>query len=429
MSLSRRISAVAAGVALALTLSACAGEPEPDFTAEPMPGGALPADVVAQLEEAVTHAMTATGSTGAIVGVWVPWSGAWVSALGTHEPGGAAVTVDDSFRIGDTTRMMTCDLLHALDAEGVLDKDAPVSDYVSATPDLNDVTLLDLCNGTAGIGAFEPDLRGIWMENPERVWSPLEMAAFGLGKARSETKTTYRESDAGYVLLGVAFERATGIAASDLLAQYVTTPLGLASPVLPSPEPAEPAGSPLRGSYLPTVDGAYDCTAPIDITRQSSSLGFTDAGAVSTITELGQYVRASAAGKVAGGAERWADPLPLSANAEQWRQATGGAQLVGPLIGTYSAVPGYITAAFSDPATGFTIAVVLNDSTAGAGMGAYLAWELAAIASKAPAAEGQTLPEFALPFTAETFHTAIAERAITCATPPAPEGETDGESG
>ena len=44
-------------------------------------------------------------------------------------------------------------------------------------------------------------------------------------------------------------------------------------------------------------------------------------------------------------------------------------------------MPGYITAAFSDPATGFTIAVVLNDSTAGSGMGAYLAWELAAIAS------------------------------------------------
>src|SRR5690606_28151468 len=118
--------------------------------------------------------------------------------------------------------------------------------------------------------------------------------------------------------------------------------------------------------------------------------------------------------------DRFAAPLPVSEKAESWYQATGGAYLVGPLIGQHGWTPGYTTAAYSDPATGFTVAVVLNNSSAGGAVGAYLAWELAAIASKAPAASGQTAPEFGLPFTAEQYHETISNLAV-CATPPAAE--------
>lgn len=428
MSLFRRTGAFIAGaVAVTLALTACAGDAGPDGLAPPtMAEGELSADVVAQLEEVVTHAMTATGSTGAIVGVWVPWAGSWVAGLGTQSPGGAPVTPDQSFRIGDVTRIMTCDLLHALDAQGIVDKDAPVSEYVSAVPNLSDVSLLDLCNGTAGIGSFESDVSRHWLQNPAREWGPLELASFGVGKARSETKTKYRESDAGYVLLGVAFEKATGQTASELFEQYVTAPLGLQATSLPSAAPAAPPGTPLRGNYLPTVDGVFDCAAPADITTISSSFGFTDSGAVSTIEELGLYIRASAAQAVDEGSSRWSDPLPLSDTSEQWRQVTGGAHLLGPLIGVYSAVPGYLSAAYSDPETGFTLAVVLNNSSAGSGMAAYLAWQLAAIASKAPAASGEVMPEFALPFTAEPYRDALDERAI-CSAPVEPEA-TDAET-
>ena len=41
-------------------------------------------------------------------------------------------------------------------------------------------------------------------------------------------------------------------------------------------------------------------------------------------------------------------------------------------------------------------------------MAASLAWELAAIASKAPAAAGETAPEAGLPWTAQQYHDAIA---------------------
>lgn len=51
-------------------------------------------------------------------------------------------------------------------------------------------------------------------------------------------------------------------------------------------------------------------------------------------------------------------------------------------------------------------------------MAGYLAWQLSAIASKAPAVEGQTAPEFGLPFTAEQYAQSIADSAI-CSAPPA----------
>ena len=91
------------------------------------------------------------------------------------------------------------------------------------------------------------------------------------------------------------------------------------------------------------------------------------------------------------------------------------------MIGQHGWTPGYATAAYSDPATGFTVAVVLNDSTAGAQFAQHLSWELAAIASKAPAADGQTAPEFGLPFTAEQYHQTITDAAIACVAPPAAE--------
>ena len=80
-------------------------------------------------------------------------------------------------------------------------------------------------------------------------------------------------------------------------------------------------------------------------------------------------------------------------------------------------MPGYATAAFADPPSGLTVAVVLNNSAVGGGFAEYLAWELAAIASKAPASGGATAPEAGLPWTAQQYHDAIAAAAIC--TPPA----------
>lgn len=421
---SRRWGAAAASAtALALILVGCSGEADVTYTPPPQVDGALPEETVAQMQAAVDNAIAASGSSGAIVGVWVPWSGEWVAATGTQAQGDdTPVTTDMAFRIADLTRLMTCDVLYGMADDGLIELDASVPDYVSGVADLKDITLLDLCNGAGGIGSSEAKLQNAWLTTPERVWSPLELASFGLGQAASTPHTAYRDSDAGYLLLGLALERASGMTASALIEKYVADPLDLEQTRLPGARAAAASDGPvLRGNYLPAVEGGYDCTAPVDVSVASASMGFTDSGAVSTIEELGRYVQAEAAQALRPeGAEpdRFGAPLPVSASSPSWYQATGGAFLVGSMIGQQGWTAGYATSAYSDPATGFTVAVTLNNSSSGSSIAAYLAWELAAIASKVPAAEGQTAPEFGLPFTAEQYHDTIAG-IVTCAAPPA----------
>ncbi|AZH80125.1 MULTISPECIES: serine hydrolase [Microbacterium] len=416
-------AATATAAVLALALTGCSSEESFSYTPPAQVDGALPDDTVAAMQAAVDNAIAASGASGAIVGVWVPWSGSWVSATGTQSrEGGGELSTDMSFRIADVTRLMTCDVLYALADEGTVELDAPVPEYVSGVADMSDITLLDLCNGTSGIGSSEETVKAAWVNTPERVWAPLELAGYGLARERVAPHTTYRDSDAGYLMLGLALERATGMTASELIAEYVTEPLGLADTSLPGPRASAPEPSPaLKGHYMSPVEGGYNCAAPVDTTKLSSTSGFTDSGAVSTITDLGRYAQAEAtqALRTKDEPNRFGSPLPADDKAPSWFQATGGGFLVGSMIGQHGWTPGYATAAYSDPETGFTVAVVLNDSTGGPAFVQHLSWELAAIASKAPAASGETAPEFGLPFTAEQYHQAITDSALPCVAPPA----------
>jgi len=420
----RRIGALVAGaVAAALVLSGCSGGAAvPSFTPKPQVQSELPSDMRDQIKASVQRAMAASGSSGAIVGVWAPWGGSYVAGLGTVSvEDKTPVSTDMSFRIGDVTRLMTCDVLYALADRDAVKLDASITAYVSGVPDLQDVTLLDLCNGTAGIGSSQATAMPMWLSNPDRQWDPKELASYGLAQNRTPPHTGYRDSDAGYLLLGQALERITGQTAAQLIRQYVTSPLGLSSTSLPGPKAAAPAPSPaLEGSFTAQVDGAYQCAKPTDITVSSASNGYTDSGVVSTIGDLGRYVQAEAAQalRVKKTPKRFGAPLPVADGAPSWYQATGGAKLVGSMIGQHGGTPGYLTAAYSDPATGFTVAVVLNDSTVGDAFIGDLAFELAAIASKAPAGKGRTAPEFALPFTSDDYAKAVDGAAIC----PLPQG-------
>jgi D-alanyl-D-alanine carboxypeptidase len=411
----------AAGLAaLATVLSACSGPPRVGEL--PVPAqvdGAIPDETVQQLEAAVTAAMGASGSSGAIVGVWAPWSGEWVTALGTQSFAGGEIDADMTFRAADVTRAMTCDVLLQVAAEGTVSLDDSLTTWVPGFPGLGDITLDQLCDGTSGLGSYAPQLSPQWFGNPERAWNAIELASYGVGQgAPAAPGTAYRDSDAGYLLLGEALERATNRSMRALLDEYVAEPLELDATALPTAAAATPGaeGAYLEGHWsVPDAAGAWNCTEPAPMSTISASLGFSDSGAVTDITDLGRYAQALASEALAPDAERFAAPVAVP-DQPTWFTATGGAYQAGSLIGQYGSVPGYMTAAFTDPASGLTVAVVLNNSGANAMISAWLAWELAAIASRAPAASGQEAPELALPWTAQQFQDQIAANAI-CAAP------------
>lgn len=405
--------AASAVLATALALTACSPTPDVELELPPQAEVALPDATVEQLQDAVTHAMTSAGASGAIVGVWAPWSGSWVAGLGTQSPaeGAAEVAADMQFRAGRITRPMICDVLYAAAAQGKVELDDPVSEWVASVPVLENVTLEQLCDSTSGIGAYAPHLLSMWLANPERTWSPRELASFGLGEKRTkEPGEAYRDSDAGYVLLGLALERALGAPAAELIDEYVAQPLGLEQTHLGGLT----SDRVLEGLFSRRVEGSKrNCVEPLDVTDVSPSSAYTDSGVVSDIQDLGRYAQALATGALQPDVDdRFADPMPAGKNAPSWNTVAGGAVQAGSLIGQFGSVPGYTTAAFSDPESGLTIAVVLNNSAGGSAFGAHLAWELAAIASKAPAAAGEAAPEAGLPWTAEQYHAEIAKRAI-----------------
>ncbi|MEZ3160769.1 serine hydrolase domain-containing protein [Microbacterium sp. BWT-B31] len=416
----KRHRAVAASIALAAAvgLSACAPPAEVPIAGPTPIDRAFPDETQAQLEDAVTHAMAAAGASGAVVGVWAPWSGTWVTGLGTQQMGGGAEITDDMrFRAARLTRPMVCDVLYDLvDSDTVALADS-VTDYVPGVPDLSDVTLDDLCDSTSGVGSFADRLQGIWIGNPTRRWDPREQVSYGLAKPRASAPgATYVDADTNYVLLGLALERATGRSLSDLIASHVTVPLGLAATQLPSlGTTAVASDAPvLTGHHsLPDGAGELDCAEPVDRTQLSASVGYGDTGVVSDIHDVGKYVRALAVGALQKeGAERFDNVMPAYAGAPTWYTADGGALHAGALVGQTGSTLGYAVSAWSDPNSGLTVAVVLNNSASGGNLVTALAWELAAIASKAPAAPGATLPEAGLPWTAEQYHDAVTQGAI-----------------
>lgn len=407
---SRRVAAMAGTIALAIALAACSSNDAVHLAVPDQVDGAIASDIQSQLQTAVEKAVAAAGASGAVVGVRVPWSGVWNAGIGTVAPDGATVGSDMTFHAGAVTRSMTCDVLYGLVHDGVVSLDDTAGKYVTGIGDQENLTLGQLCDSTAGLAPYAPMIDVRTRVTPERQWNPRELLGYGLSRGvATQPGTVFADSDTGYVLLGLALERATDKSAAQLYQQYVFGPNGMRDSSLPNTGTAE-----LQGLWTGTAaDGTPACTAPTPIVDLSPTAGFTASGVISDLTDLAQYTQAVALGLRSYDAPgRFENPLPAVANGPSWFTARGGAYQAGSLIGQYGSVPGALTAAFADRNTGMSVVVTINNSRASADLVRNLAWELAAIASKAPAASGRTAPQAGLPWTAEDMAAQIAAAAV-----------------
>ena len=407
----RRAIAAIAAFGLAIGLAGCAPESTVIDLGVDQADGALSDDVQAQLQSLTETAMTAAGAPGAIVGVYAPWAGQWVAGLGVTEPEGAAVAADMTFKAPGVSRAMTCDVLYGLVERGTVDLDDTVVEWVETYPNAKDITLEQLCDGTSGIDTYLDVLLPRLLKNPERVWNARELAAYGLAKDRTfDPGTRYGESDTGYLLLGIVLERVTGSSLNALYQEFVFGPLGMSASSAPLNMPTDAVLNGFRSGT--SKEGKTRCKTPTDVTALSPTAGGAAAGVVSDVDDLATYARALAAGARSYDTEsRFADARTLRSQ-PSWFTADGGAFQAGSLVGQYGSIPGYLTAAFADRETGLAVVVVLNNSRASAALVRTLAWQLAAVASKAPAAEGRTAPESGLPWTAESLAGTISETAV-----------------
>lgn len=404
--------AAVTALGLAIGLGACAPKPEQIDIGVDQVDGALPADLAKQMQALTETAMTSVGASGAIVSVSVPWSGEWVAGLGTSGVDGPEVDPDMTFKSANVTRAMTCDVLYALVEKGTVRLDETVGDWLDAYPGQASITLGDLCDGTSGLAGYMSRIFSRVVAAPDRVWNARELVAYGIARPTTgQPGAQFGDADTGYVLLGLVLERAGGESLADLYSDYVFQPLGMSSSSYPA---GVGEGDRLKGAYIPNgKDKKPACDAATDVTAVTSSVGSASGGVVSTVGDLATYVRALAVGARPYDADtRYADPRPVNSDQPAWFTADGGTYQAGSLVGQFGSLAGYMVAAFADRTTGMSVVVVLNDSRASANAVRVLAWQLAALASKAPAADGRTAPEMGLPWTAESLAPELARYAI-----------------
>lgn len=406
---------VAMGVILGL--SACAGTSTTPVELPEQPTEALPAASADALDAALTEAMALAAASGGIAGVWAPWSGSWVSAAGTTAPGGSEkMTTDMRFRVGDNTKPMTCDVLYGLVQDGAVALDDKVADHLPSIVGIDGITLGQLCHSTSGLGDYSGSLGAMFAINPTRQWSPVELISDGIANPGTGAPgEAYAPSDTNYVLLGLALQEATGDDWRTLYKRYVFDRLDMDDSLFPEPTTLT-ISAPFAPGWesLKLADGTLACDAPTDETALSNSQVFTAGGVVSSVDDLHRYAQSFATGALLGKElkeDAW-KTVPLGEDAPAWQAFGPGGLQMGPMRGQAGSIPGHITAMLSDPTTGLTVVVMLNNSTAGAGFAQLLAMKLAAIAAKAEPMKGQKLPVVGLPWSEEQMTEQLAGKAV-----------------
>jgi D-alanyl-D-alanine carboxypeptidase len=412
----RRI--VTAGLAAVVLMGLAACSPNADAVSKlpAQASGSLSKDVSTQLDAAVTAAMTRAGASGAIVGVWAPWAGSWTAAKGTTTPDGSTkMSTAMSFRISSNTKSMTCTVLLALAQAGKVKLDDKVATYLPRMIGLSTITLGQLCQNTSGVGDYKPGLGSQFVNNPTRQWVPMELLSDGLAEPPTAAPgTAFANSNTGFVLLGMALSAATGQSWNDLYQQYIWGPLNMDHTTLPDPGKLT-LPSPHADGFATAVDGAGtpQCGTVLDETELSSSMAWTAGGVVSNLDDMKTYSQALAGGTLLDpeySKKQWTTTR-VSDKAPSWQGYGMGVTTLGPMRGNNGNIPGFITSTLSDPKSGLTVVVMLNNSTVGGGFAQELAMQLTSIASKAPAKSGKA-PTIALPWSADQMAAAMASNTI-----------------
>jgi CubicO group peptidase (beta-lactamase class C family) len=143
---------------------------------------------------------------------------------------GVPATMDMHLRNGAVAITYVSTLLLTLVDDGTLDLDDTIDRWLPDLPDADRVTLRMLASMTSGYPDFvgNADFLRQTYADPFRNWTPEELIAFSLASPRLFAPgENWDYSHAGYVILGLALEAATGQPLAELLRVRVLDPLGL----------------------------------------------------------------------------------------------------------------------------------------------------------------------------------------------------------
>jgi D-alanyl-D-alanine carboxypeptidase len=344
-----RRTLLAAALAMAVVpASALAAEP------------ALPEDTVSAVEALVETHMRERNLPGVAVGIWIPGQGELVAAYGTADlETGRARQPGDPFRIASITKSFTATAILLLVDQGRLSLDDPLSTWFPQIPGADAITVRHLLTMRSGLADYaDLQLLEVWYRDPLAPIGPAEAIRMTVSQATrfTEPDQVTRYTNGNYVLLAEIVELVSGQDIDAFLRQYVFEPLGMDDTRYPTETTDTQLPGALRGYAWEEEAGAFR-----DMTEVNPALPGGAGAMISTLDDLGTYVRAMCGGGLLSPdlqAQRL-EGMPLD-GAPPFIEYAQGLLLLGPLCGHNGTIFGFSSEAFYLPSQDATIVLNVN---------------------------------------------------------------------
>lgn len=225
---------------------------------------------------------------------------------------GEPVSSDTLFQIGSNTKGFTGALILVLEAEGKLNINQTVGDWLPQYPAWKDVTIKRLLNMTSGLPTYSESLplSRLWVTQPNRHYTPNELIDYAYPSATVNLPPNdgYFYSNTNYILAGMIAEKVTGKSYKQLLQEKLFAPAKLRDtfyePIAYPPAILDRTASgyfnnPECGLYEPDCKEAV--LAPMmgrDVRTTDVSWAGAAGGIISTPADLARWIRAVFAGKI-----------------------------------------------------------------------------------------------------------------------------------
>lgn len=188
--------------------------------------------LVTQLEAAFDDGFAKAGVPGAIVGVWIPGQGAWVS-----ERGVADLTTDapmdrgNQQKIGSITKTIVGTVALQVISDGAFDLslDSTIDRWYPDVPDASRITVRMLLNMSSGVGSSPQGQVDRICADPYATPTPDEVIAANMAYPRApfEPGGGFDYANVNYYIAGRILEQVTGTDLETLIHDRVTAPLGM----------------------------------------------------------------------------------------------------------------------------------------------------------------------------------------------------------
>ncbi len=298
---------------------------------------------------------------GASATVILPSGAVWKGTCGIAWAG-TAVQTDHLFEIGSITKSYTGALLLDLAAAGHIGLDDPVARYLPDVADLGGVTVKQLIQHTSGLYDVldHPAYLGALRADPAKTWTARELIERFNGPPTAKPGEKWDYGNVNYLLLGMIAEKVTGNSYAKLVRSRILDRHGLKATWVGGFEEED---GPVAHAFIDiTGDGEpEDLTLimpPVASRTASGAAGAILASASDTAQWMRLFASQQAAALLSGRAS-WAwqprgDGLDYGVGI--MRRNSGNLTLLGHDGNT----GGYSAAAWHEPQSGITVAVLSN---------------------------------------------------------------------